>query len=68
MPCPSQSLGDLPGCCRSPAVVIAYLMRLRRWRLNESFKWVQERRPTINLSAGMLAAGQVWSHFGSAHL
>ena len=34
-------------------MVIAYLMRLRRWRLNESYKWVQERRPTINLSAGV---------------
>ena len=37
-------------------MVIAYLMRLRRWRLNECYKWVQERRPIIKLSAGMLAA------------
>lgn len=43
-----------PVACRSPAVVIAYLMKLRQWRLSESYKWVKDKRPAISLSAGAL--------------
>ena len=39
---------------RSPAMVIAYLMKLRQWRLCESYKWVKDKRPSIALSAGAL--------------
>jgi len=38
--------------CRSPSVVIGYLMRLRRWRLNESYKWVHDRRACVSLQEG----------------
>jgi dual specificity MAP kinase phosphatase len=33
-------------------VVIAYLMKLRGWRLAESYKWVKDKRPQINISEG----------------
>lgn len=33
-------------------MVIAYLMKLRQWRLSESYKWVKDKRPTIQLSTG----------------
>ncbi|KAJ4730132.1 Protein-tyrosine-phosphatase [Melia azedarach] len=35
---------------RSPAIVIAYLMKRKGWRLAQSFQWVKERRPSVNLS------------------
>lgn len=38
--------------CRSPTVVIAYLMKLRGWRLAESYKWVKDKRPNIKISEG----------------
>ena len=38
--------------CRSASVVIGYLMHERRWRLQEAFKWVCDRRPTVKLSPG----------------
>lgn len=41
-------------CCRSPAVVIAYLMRYKGWRLPQCYQWVKDRRPSINLSEGVL--------------
>lgn len=40
----------MSGQNRSPAVVIAYLMRYKGWRLAESYQWVKDRRPSINLS------------------
>ena len=38
---------------RSPCVVIAYLMKTRGWRLLESYKWVKQKRGTMELNAGM---------------
>ena len=38
--------------CRSSSVVIGYLMRVRRWRLNESYKWVHDRRAVVSLQEG----------------
>jgi len=38
---------------RSPAVVIAYLMKHKQWRLPQSYQWVKDRRPSINLTQGM---------------
>ena len=37
---------------RSPAVVMGYLMHARQMRLADSYKHVQERRPTAKLSDG----------------
>ncbi|KAK9804083.1 hypothetical protein WJX73_004746 [Symbiochloris irregularis] len=42
----------MTGISRSPSVTIAFLMKLRRWRLVESFQWVKQRRPSMHLSAG----------------
>ena len=41
---------------RSPGVVIGYLMCLRRWRLNESYKWVHDRRNVVALQEGQFDA------------
>lgn len=40
----------MSGQNRSPAVVIAYLMRYKGWRLTQSYQWVKDRRQCINLS------------------
>lgn len=39
---------------RSPAIVIAYLMKSKGWRLAQSYQWVKERRPSVDLSEGKL--------------
>lgn len=39
--------------CRSPTVIIGYLMKLRGWRLAESYKWVKDKRPNIKISEGV---------------
>ncbi|CAH2052397.1 unnamed protein product [Thlaspi arvense] len=39
----------MSGKSRSPAVVIAYLMKRRGWRLAESHQWVKQRRPTTEI-------------------
>lgn len=56
----------MSGTTRSPSVVIAYLMRLRRWRLAESYRWVKERRDVVNLqpkAAAQLKAAEI-AEFG----
>ncbi|XP_030544346.1 protein-tyrosine-phosphatase IBR5 [Rhodamnia argentea] len=40
----------MSGKNRSPAVVIAYLMKSRGWRLAQSYPWVKERRPSVDLN------------------
>ncbi|KAL5710275.1 hypothetical protein ACHQM5_020860 [Ranunculus cassubicifolius] len=37
------------GMNRSPAIVMAYLMRCKRWSLGESYEWVKTRRPSVDL-------------------
>ena len=39
---------------RSPAIVIAYLMKCNRWRLPQSLQWVKDRRPVVDLTSGIL--------------
>lgn len=39
---------------RSPAIVMAYLMKSKGWRLAQGYQWVKERRPSVELSEGML--------------
>ncbi len=39
---------------RSPAVVVGYLMKLRRWRLCDAYKWVKEHRDATQLAQSML--------------
>lgn len=40
------------GLSRSPALVMAYLMRYRGVTLRQAHRWVQESRPYIRLNAG----------------
>uniref|UniRef100_A0A1J3JLG3 Protein-tyrosine-phosphatase IBR5 n=1 Tax=Noccaea caerulescens TaxID=107243 RepID=A0A1J3JLG3_NOCCA len=40
----------MSGKSRSPAVVIAYLMKRKGWRLAESHQWVKQRRPTTDIN------------------
>ncbi|KAK9691326.1 hypothetical protein RND81_09G189900 [Saponaria officinalis] len=40
----------MTGKSRSPAVVIAYLMKCKGWRFAQSFQWVKERRPSVELT------------------
>lgn len=47
----------LPYRARSPSVVIAYLMKKRGWRLAESYKWVKDKRQTINIKEGKRSQG-----------
>ncbi|KAG0558270.1 hypothetical protein KC19_10G015000 [Ceratodon purpureus] len=42
----------MSGQSRSPAVVIAYLMKYKQWRLPQAYQWVKDRRPSINLTEG----------------
>lgn len=44
----------MSGQNRSPAIVIAYLMRHKGWRLSQSYQWVKDRRPSINLNSAVL--------------
>ena len=37
---------------RSPAIVIAYLMKSKGWRLAQSYQWVKERRHSVELTPG----------------
>lgn len=39
----------MTGVSRSPTVVVAYLMKRKHWRLVESYKWVKQRRPKVQL-------------------
>ncbi|KAL1307893.1 hypothetical protein HN51_049787 [Arachis hypogaea] len=40
----------MSGKSRSPAIVIAYLMKSKGWRLAQSYQWVKERRPSVELT------------------
>ncbi|GMH11007.1 hypothetical protein Nepgr_012848 [Nepenthes gracilis] len=40
----------MSGKNRSPAIVIAYLMKCNGWRLVQSYQWVKERRPYVELT------------------
>ncbi|KAI3969686.1 hypothetical protein MKX01_020247 [Papaver californicum] len=43
----------MSGKSRSPAIVIAYLMKCKGWRLAQSYQWVKERRPSVEISSGV---------------
>ncbi|KAL7000002.1 protein-tyrosine-phosphatase [Sarracenia purpurea var. burkii] len=40
----------MSGKSRSPAIVIAFLMKSKGWRLGQSYQWVKERRPSVELT------------------
>ncbi|RAL42850.1 hypothetical protein DM860_009357 [Cuscuta australis] len=43
----------MTGKSRSPAIVMAYLMRSKGWKLAQSYQWVKERRPSVELTQGI---------------
>ncbi|XP_038713359.1 protein-tyrosine-phosphatase IBR5-like [Tripterygium wilfordii] len=40
----------MSGKNRSPAIVIAYLMKCKGWKLAQSYQWVKERRPSVDIT------------------
>ncbi|KAF5459458.1 hypothetical protein F2P56_023401 [Juglans regia] len=57
----------MSGKNRSPAIVIAYLMKSKGWRLAQSYQWVKERRPSVELSGAVYQQLQEYEQeiFGS---
>ncbi|XP_041005210.1 protein-tyrosine-phosphatase IBR5-like [Juglans microcarpa x Juglans regia] len=57
----------MSGKNRSPAIVIAYLMKSKGWRLAQSYQWVKERRPSVELSEAVYQQLQEYEQklFGS---
>ncbi|XP_010270078.1 PREDICTED: protein-tyrosine-phosphatase IBR5 isoform X1 [Nelumbo nucifera] len=43
----------MSGKNRSPAIVIAYLMKRKGWRLAQSYQWVKDRRPSVDLTSAV---------------
>ncbi|XP_047969714.1 protein-tyrosine-phosphatase IBR5-like [Salvia hispanica] len=39
----------MTGKSRSPAIVMAFLMKNKGWKLSQSYQWVKERRPSVEL-------------------
>lgn len=42
------------GMSRSATIVIAYLMKFKRWNLKAAYRFVRERRPIIELNVGFM--------------
>ncbi|CAH9116393.1 unnamed protein product [Cuscuta europaea] len=40
----------MTGKSRSPAIVMAFLMKSKGWKLAQSYQWVKERRPVVELT------------------
>lgn len=40
----------MSGKNRSPAIVLAYLMKSKGWRLAQSYQWVKERRASVDIT------------------
>ncbi|PHT43156.1 Protein-tyrosine-phosphatase IBR5 [Capsicum baccatum] len=57
----------MSGRSRSPAIVIAYLMKSKGWKLAQSYHWVKDRRPSIDLNQGVYQQLQEYEQkiFGS---
>ncbi|KAJ4975080.1 hypothetical protein NE237_000186 [Protea cynaroides] len=57
----------MSGKNRSPAIVIAYLMKCKGWRLAQSYQWVKERRPSVELTPAVYQQLQEYEQkiFGS---
>ncbi|XAR55309.1 Protein-tyrosine-phosphatase [Bertholletia excelsa] len=58
----------MSGKSRSPAIVIAYLMKSKGWRLAQSHQWVKDRRPAVELTEAVCQQLQEYEQklFGSA--
>ncbi|KAD2394397.1 hypothetical protein R6Q59_012857 [Mikania micrantha] len=52
----------MSGKNKSPAVVMAYLVKSRRWTFDQSYQWVKERRPSVDLNPGVLQQLQEYTN------
>ncbi|XP_061360706.1 protein-tyrosine-phosphatase IBR5 [Gastrolobium bilobum] len=52
----------MSGKNRSPAIVIAFLMKSKGWRLEQSYQWVKEQRPSVELTEGVYQQLQEYEH------
>ncbi|KAG8387073.1 hypothetical protein BUALT_Bualt03G0215400 [Buddleja alternifolia] len=52
----------MSGKNRSPAIVMAYLMKSKGWKLGQSYEWVKERRPSVELNQEItgVRAKHIW--------
>ncbi|KAM3301525.1 hypothetical protein P3S67_016027 [Capsicum chacoense] len=57
----------MSGRSRSPAIVIAYLMKSKGWKLAQSYQWLKDQRPSIDLNQGVYQQLQEYEQkiFGS---
>ncbi|KAH6764731.1 indole-3-butyric acid response 5 [Perilla frutescens var. frutescens] len=57
----------MSGKSRSPAIVMAYLMKTKGWKLAQSYQWVKEHRPSVELNQVVYQQLQEFEHkiFGS---
>ncbi|KAK8717772.1 hypothetical protein V6N13_045029 [Hibiscus sabdariffa] len=53
----------------SPAIVIAFLMKSKGWRLPQSYQWVKECRPSVDINQDMYQQLQEYEQklFGSSN-
>ncbi|EPS63124.1 hypothetical protein M569_11663, partial [Genlisea aurea] len=58
----------MTGKNRSPAIVVAYLMKSKGWNLGQSYQWVKERRPSVEINQGVYQQLQEYEQniFGSS--
>eukprot|EP00798_Chlamydomonas_sp_ICE-L_P017406 gene17406-23706_t len=55
----------MSGTSRSPTVVIGYLMKVKNWRLAESYKWVKSKRSSVSIQPALDTGGcheKGWQH------
>ncbi|KAE8685907.1 Protein-tyrosine-phosphatase IBR5 [Hibiscus syriacus] len=59
----------MSGKNRSPAIVIAFLMRSKGWRLPQSYQFVKERRPSVDINQAIYQQLQEYEQklFGSSN-
>ncbi|KAK9039051.1 hypothetical protein V6N11_023889 [Hibiscus sabdariffa] len=59
----------MSGKNRSPAIVIAFLMKSKGWRLPQSYQWVKERRPSVDINQAIYQQLQEYEQklFGSSN-
>ncbi|GMI69120.1 DUAL SPECIFICITY PROTEIN PHOSPHATASE 1E, indole-3-butyric acid response 5 [Hibiscus trionum] len=59
----------MSGKNRSPAIVIAFLMKSKGWRLPQSYQWVKERRTSVDINQAIYQQLQEYEQklFGSSN-
>ncbi|KAL8511294.1 hypothetical protein ACS0TY_017920 [Phlomoides rotata] len=60
----------MSGKNRSPAIVMAFLMKSKGWKLAQSYQWVKEHRPSVELNQAVYQQLQEYEQmiFGSTEI